>query len=92
MAARLTNHPLSAPNASVRLLNGPKTGPSTSTISAQLSPSLPGSTWLARQAERSTGRTKKAARGDDQAGGWSGPGACRLTQPTQAWSRDNRRI
>ena len=27
MAGRLNSHPLSAPNASVRLLNGPKTGP-----------------------------------------------------------------
>ena len=45
---RLSNsHPLSACSASVRLLNGPSTGPSTCPISAHQKPSLSGATWLA---------------------------------------------
>jgi hypothetical protein len=55
MAGRPTNHPLSAPNASVRLLKGPKTGPSTGPILAHQKPSPSGSTWLARQPKGPTG-------------------------------------
>ena len=43
-----SNQPRSACSASVRLMKGPKTGPSTGPISAHQKPSLSGSTWLAR--------------------------------------------
>ena len=47
-AMPLTNHPLSAPNASDRLLSGPSTGPPDGPMSAHQLPSASGSKWLAR--------------------------------------------